>query len=210
MGLARALGLWGLLESSAHFPAVSSSQGERQLLLLAAQFPGQPFPHRVVIDNTIGCATGCGGPVGWGCYSLHILKRGVPAGCFPGFCTQDCYSAHIFSLPMRPYLSQYRRFFVSISSCIFCTFLRFTAAFPAYPPQQTKKMLGCYPQHNSMYSVFSFGFQIAYPPTAQANTTWPAKILSASPSKKTSHPPRCYPAHISGSGVVIGRTVSKL
>ena len=37
---------------------------------------------------------------------------------------------------------------------IFCTFLRFTAAFPAYPPQQTKKMLGCYPQHNSMYSVF--------------------------------------------------------
>ena len=37
---------------------------------------------------------------------------------------------------------------------IVCTFLRFTAAFPAYPPQQTKKMLGCYPQHNSMYSVF--------------------------------------------------------
>ena len=103
-----ALGLCGLLESSAHFPAVSSSQGERQLLLLAAQFPGHPFPHRVVIDNTIGCATDCGGPVGWGCYSLHILKRGVHAGCFPGFCTQDCYSAHIFSLPMCPYLSQYR------------------------------------------------------------------------------------------------------
>ena len=107
-GSARALGLCDLLESSAHFPAVSSSQGERQLLLLAAQFPGQPFPHRVVIDNTIGCTTGCGGPVGWGCCSLHILKRGVPAGCFPGFCTQDCYSAHIFSLPMCPYLSQYR------------------------------------------------------------------------------------------------------
>ena len=101
-------GLWGCVASSAHFPAVSSSQGERQLLLLAAQFPGHPFPHRVVIDNTIGCATDCGGPVGWGCYSLHILKRGVPAGCFPGFCTQDCYLAHIFSFPMYPYLSQYR------------------------------------------------------------------------------------------------------
>ena len=104
-------GLWGWCAcwNRPHiFLQSAAPKAKRQLLLLAAQFPGQPFPHRVVIDNTIGCATGCGGPVGWGCYSLHILKRGVPAGYFPGFCTQDCYSAHIFSLPMRPYLSQYR------------------------------------------------------------------------------------------------------
>ena len=43
---------------------------------------------------------------------------------------------------------------------------------------------------------FSFGFQIAYLPTAQANTTWPAKS-SPRPPQKNSHPPRCYPAHIS-------------
>ena len=54
--------------------ATLAVQSYAPTLLLAAQFPGQPFPHRVVIDNTIGCATGCGGPVGWGCYSLHILK----------------------------------------------------------------------------------------------------------------------------------------
>ena len=43
---------------------------------------------------------------------------------------------------------------------------------------------------------FPFGFQIAYLPTAQANTTWPAKS-SPRPPQKNSHPPRCYPAHIS-------------
>ena len=77
-------------------------------VVIGGTIPRAAFSHRVVIDNTIGCATGCGGPVGWGCYSLHILKQGVPAGCFPGFCTQDCYSAHILSLPICPYLSQYR------------------------------------------------------------------------------------------------------
>ena len=152
MGLARALGLCGLLESSAHFPAVSSSQGERQLLLLAAQFPGQPFPHRVVIDNTIGCTTGCGGPVGWGCCSLHILKRGVPAGCFPGFCTQDCYSAHIFSLPMRPYLSQYRRFFVFYQQLLF--FAHFYGLPPLSPRIHHSRQRKCWVViHSTIWAV---------------------------------------------------------
>lgn len=69
---------------------------------------GSLFRTWLLLTTQLGVQTGCGGPVGWGCCSLHILKRGVPAGCFPGFCTQDCYSAHIFSLPMCPYLSQYR------------------------------------------------------------------------------------------------------
>ena len=154
MGLARALGLCDLLESSAHFPAVSSSQGERHLLLLAAQFPGQPFPHRVVIDNTIGCATACGGPVGWGCYSLHILKRGVPAGYFPGFARRIVIQRTFFHCRCARIYRNTADFLFPISSCYCLHILRFTAAFPAYPPQQTKKMLGCYPQHNSMYSVF--------------------------------------------------------
>lgn len=71
-----------------------------------------------------------------------------------------------------------------------------TAAFPAYPPQQTKKMLGWLSTAQFYVQRFSFGFQIAYPPTAQANTTWPAKF-SPRPPQKNFHPPRCYPAHIS-------------
>ena len=42
---------------------------------------------------------------------------------------------------------------------------------------------------------FSFGFQIAYPPTAQANTTWPAKSSPRPPSKKFSSSPLLSSAH---------------
>ena len=159
------MGLCGPLESSAHFPAVSSSQGERLLLLLAAQFPGPPFPHRVVIDNTIGCATGCGGPVGWGCYSLHILKRGVPAGCFPGFARRiviqrtfsHCRCARIHH-------SRQRKCWVVIHSTILCTafFIRFPNCVSANSPGK---------------------YNLA------------GKILSASPSKKFSSSPLLSSAH---------------
>lgn len=105
------------------------------------------------------------------------------------------FSAHFLIADVPVFIAIPLIFCFLSAVVIVCIFLRFTAAFPAYPPQQTKKMLGCYPQHNSMYSVFSFGFQIAYPPTAQSNTTWPAKS-SPRPPQKNSHPPRCYPAHI--------------
>ena len=121
---------------------------------MAAQFPGPPFPHRVVIDNTIGCATGCGGPVGWGCYSLHILKRVMPAGYFPGFARRIVIQRTFSHCRCARIYRNTADFCFLSAVVIVCTFFRFTAAFPAYPPQQTKKMLGCYPQHNSMYSVF--------------------------------------------------------
>lgn len=69
---------------------------------------GSLFRTGLLLTTQLDVQQAAAAPVGWGCYSLHILKRGGPAGCFPGFCTQDCYSAHIFSLPMCPYLSQYR------------------------------------------------------------------------------------------------------
>lgn len=162
---------------------------------MAAQFPGQPFPHRVVIDNTIGCATGCGGPVGWGCYSLHILKRGVPAGCFPGFCTQDCYSAHIFSLPMRPYLSQYRRFFVFYQQLLF--FAHFYGLPPLSPRIHHSRQRKCWVVIHS--TILCTAFFIRFPNCVSANSpgkyNLAGKILSASPSKKFSSSPLLSSAH---------------
>lgn len=164
---------------------------------MAAQFPGQPFPHRVVIDNTIGCATGCGGPVGWGCYSLHILKRGMPAGYFPGFCTQDCYSAHIFSLPACPYLSQYRRFFVFYQQLLL--FAHFYGLPPLSPRIHHSRQRKCWVVIHS--TILCIAFFIRFPNCVSANSpgkyNLAGKILSARPPQKNSHPPRCYPAHIS-------------
>lgn len=163
---------------------------------MAAQFPGQPFPHRVVIDNTIGCATGCGGPVGWGCCSLHILKRDVPAGCFPGFCTQDCYLAHISHCRCARIYRNTADFLFSISSCYCLHIFTVYRRFPRVSTTADKENAGLLSTAQFYVQRFSFGFQIAYPPTAQANTTWPAKS-SPRPPQKNSHPPRCYPAHIS-------------
>ena len=154
-GRARALGLCGLLESSAHFPAVSSSQGERQLLLLAAQFPGQPFPHMVVIDNTIGCANRLRRPRWLGLLFAAHFKAGRARRLFSGILHAGLlFSAHFLIADVPVFIAIPLIFCFLSAVVIVCTFLRFTAAFPAYPPQQTKKMLGCYPQHNSMYSVF--------------------------------------------------------
>ena len=196
MGLARALGLCDLLESSTHFPAVSSSQGERQLLLLTAQFPGQPFPHRVVIGNTIGCATGCGGPVGWGCYSLHILKRGVPAGCFPGFARRIVIQRTFSHCRCTRIYRNTADFLFSISSCYCLHIFTVYRRFPRVSTTADKENAGLLSTAQFYVQHFSFVFQIAYPPTAQANTIWPAKS-SPRPPQKNSHPPRCYPAHIS-------------
>lgn len=64
------------------------------------------------------------------------------------------FSAHFLIADVPVFIAIPLIFCFLSAVVIVCIFLRFTAAFLAYPPQQTKKMLGCYPQHNSMYSVF--------------------------------------------------------
>lgn len=163
---------------------------------MAAQFPGQPFPHRVVIDNTIGCATGCGGPVGWGCYSLHILKRGMPAGYFPGFARRIVIQRTFSHCRCARIYRNTADFLFSISSCYCLHIFTVYRRFPRVSSTADKENAGLLSTAQFYVQRFSFGFQIAYPPTAQANTTWPAKS-SPRPPQKNSHPPRCYPAHIS-------------
>ena len=63
------------------------------------------------------------------------------------------FSAHFLIADVPVFIAIPLIFCFLSAVVIVCIFLRFTAAFLAYPPQQTKKMLGCYPQHNSMYSV---------------------------------------------------------
>lgn len=106
------------------------------------------------------------------------------------------FSAH-FLIAVVPVFIAIPLIFCFLSTVVIvCTFLRFTAAFPAYPPQQTKKMLGCYPQHNSMYSVFHSVSKLRIrqqPRQIQLGRQNPLRA----PPQKNSHPPRCYPAHIS-------------
>lgn len=163
---------------------------------MAAQFPGQPFPHRVVIDNTIGCATGCGGPVGWGCYSLHILNRGMPAGYFPGFARRIVIPRTFSHCRCARIYRNTADFLFSISSCYCLHIFSVYRRFPRVSTTADKENAGLLSTAQFYVQRFSFGFQIAYPPTAQANTTWPAKS-SPRPPQKNSHPHRCYPAHIS-------------
>ena len=163
---------------------------------MAAQFPGPPFPHRVVIDNTIGCATGCGGPVGWGCYSLHILKRVMPAGYFPGFARRIVIQRTFSHCRCARIYRNTADFLFSISSCYCLHIFTVYRRFPRVSTTADKENAGLLSTAQFYVQRFSFGFQIAYPPTAQANTTWPAKSSPRLP-QKNSHPPRCYPAHIS-------------
>ena len=103
------------------------------------------------------------------------------------------FSAHFLIADVPVFIAIPLIFCFLSAVVIVCTFLRFTAAFPAYPPQQTKKMLGCYPQHNSMYSVF-----IRFPNCVSANSpgkyNLASKILSA-PLKKFSSSPLLSSAH---------------
>ncbi len=164
-------------------------------MLLAAQFPGQPFPHRVVIDNTIGCATGCGGPVGWGCYSLHILKRGMPAGCFPGFARRIVIQRTFSHCRCACIYHNTADFLFSISSCYCLHIFTVYRRFPRVSSTADKENAGLLSTAQFYVQRFSFGFQIAYPPTAQANTTWPAKSSPRPPSKKFSSSPLLSSAH---------------
>ena len=106
------------------------------------------------------------------------------------------FSAHFLIADVPVFIAIPLIFCFLSAVVIVCTFLRFTAAFPAYPPQQTKKMLGCYPQHNSMYSVSHSVSKLRIrqqPRQIQLGRQNPLRA----PPQKNSHPPRCYPAHIS-------------
>ena len=87
-------------------------------------------------------------------------------------------------------------FLFSISSCYCLHIFTVSRRFPRVSTTADKENAGLLSTAQFYVQRFSFGFQIAYPPTAQANTTWPAKS-SPRPPQKNSHPPRCYPAHIS-------------
>ena len=104
------------------------------------------------------------------------------------------FSAH-FIIADLPVFIEIPLIFCFLSAVVIvCTFLRFTAAFPAYPPQQTKKMPGCYPQHNSMYSVFH-SVSNCVSDNSPGKYNLAGKILSASPSKKFSSSPLLSSAH---------------
>lgn len=87
-------------------------------------------------------------------------------------------------------------FLFSISSCYCLHIFTVYRRFPRVSTTADKENAGLLSTAQFYVQRFSFGFQIAYLPTAQANTTWPAKS-SPRPPQKNSHPPRCYPAHIS-------------
>ena len=108
-----------------------------------------------------------------GCYSQHNSACGRPrrphglgllfaahfkAGCDRGRISGILhagllFSAHFLVLGLLVFIA-IPCFFKCISVVVIvCTFLRVTAAFPSYPPQQTKKKQGCYPQHNFIYSL---------------------------------------------------------
>ena len=144
-------------------------------MLFAAQFGEAGFRH----IPRLGCYSahiflfaGWVWPGLWGCvacwnrphmrrprwlgllFAAHF-KAGRASRLFSGILHAGLlFSAHFLIADVPVFIAIPLIFCFLSAVVIVCTFLRFTAAFPAYPPQQTKKMLGCYPQHNSMYSVF--------------------------------------------------------
>ena len=102
-------------------------------------------------------------------FAAHF-KAGHARRLFSGICTQDCYSAHIFSLPMCPDLSQYRRFLFSIGSCYCLHIFSVYRRFPRVSTTADKENAGllstaqfarwvkfgyCYRQHISEFRLLS-------------------------------------------------------
>ena len=129
-------------------------------------------------------------------FAAHF-KTGHARRLFSGICTQDCYSAHIFSLPMCPYLSQYRQFFVFYQQLLL--FAHFYGLPPLSPRIHHSRQRKCWVVIHS--TILCTAFFIRFPNCVSANSpgkyNLAGKILSAPPPQKNSHPPRCYPAHIS-------------
>lgn len=106
------------------------------------------------------------------------------------------FSAHFFIADVPVFIAIPLIFCFLSAVVIVCTFFTVYRRFPRVSTTADKENAGLLSTAQFYVQRFSFGFQIAYPPTAQANTTWPAKF-SPRPPQKNFHPPRCYPAHIS-------------
>lgn len=154
---------------------------------------------------------------GRGCYPAHIFCRNGAAGvgirgtvfyrlyCYrrhslPGslFYT-GCYPAHNSGEPALESPAQFTAGGVVIGSTISVRCAsqgKKNGCYRAHNLDFFLRAAGCYPQHNlrgGYNSAIVIGSTI--------------RILGDFPKVSK---PGCYPAHISGSGVVIGRTVSKL
>ena len=120
----------------------------------------------------------------------------MPAGCFPGFARRIVIQRTFSHCRCARIYRNTADFLFSIGSCYCLHIFTVYRRFPRVSSTADKENAGLLSTAQFYVQRFSFGFQIAYPPTAQANTTWPAKS-SPRPPQKNSHPPRCYPAHIS-------------
>ena len=127
-------------------------------------------------------------------FAAHF-KAGRARRLFSGICTQDCYSAHIFSLLMCPYLSQYRRFFVFYQQLLL--FAHFYGLPPLSPRIHHSRQRKCWVVIHS--TILCTAFLIRFPNCVSANSpgkyNLAGKILSASPSKKFSSSPLLSSAH---------------
>lgn len=152
-----------------------------------------------------------------GCYPVHIFCRSGAAGvgirstvfyrlyCYrrhslPGslFYT-GCYPAHNSGEPTLESPAQFTAGGVVIGSTI------------SVRCASRGKKNGCYRAHNSDFFLRAAG---CYPQHNLRGGQNSAIVIGSTFRNFVCFPnvsgPGCYPAHISGSGVVIGRTVSKL
>lgn len=91
-----------LLESPAHFP-VLSCPSPKSSYCYRRHNSRADFSAQSCYSRHISLRSRRQQPRRKGCYSQHILKQVLQqasfADEFPGFYTQDCYSAHNLSLP---------------------------------------------------------------------------------------------------------------
>lgn len=154
---------------------------------------------------------------GRGCYPAHIFCRSGAAGvgirstvfyrlyCYrrhslPGsFFYTGCYPAHNSGEPALESPAQFTAGGVVIGSTI------------SVRCASRGKKNGCYRAHNSDFFLRAAG---CYPQHNLRGGQNSAIVIGSTFRNFVCFPnvsgPGCYPAHISGSGVVIGRTVSKL
>lgn len=105
------------------------------------------------------------------------------------------FSAHFLIADVPVFIAISLIFLFSISSCYCLHIFTVYRRFPRVSTTADKENAGLLSTAQFYVQRFSFGFQIAYPPTAQANTTWPAKSSPRPPSKKFSSSPLLSSAH---------------
>ena len=139
-------------------------------------FQGSLFRTGLLLTTQLGVQQAAAVP-------LHILKRGMPAGYFPGFARRIVIQRTFSHCRCARIYRNTADFLFSISSCYCLHIFTVYRRFPRVSSTADKENAGLLSTAQFYVQRFSFGFQIAYPPTAQANTTWPAKS-SPRPLKK--------------------------